>query len=131
MANKNGPNRYLTLKGRQWQLAKRVPGTKKRLVVNLQTFDLLEARRKRDQILATVPRTLDDIALQLRSEGTEDALIGAGQWAEGLEPKIGTEEAVRLYKVAAGHFTPVTAYLDAFVRERPCAPTTRLARLSQ
>lgn len=129
------PNAYLRLSGRQWQMTRRIPGTDRRLIVNLGTSDLIEARRRRDQIwaqyLAENPLDHETVALSISNQEDEEARDAAATaFAEGQESKVGTDEAIRLFKIASGVYTPVTAYLDAFVSERPCAPTTRLARLT-
>jgi hypothetical protein len=130
-------NAYLRLTGRQWQLTKRIPGQNgKRLIVNLKTDSLIEARKRRDQILAeAAPRTHDQQALDWREElrglyGEEEARMSevVTTWAEEIEPKVGTDEAVKLAKIAFGVMTPIRGYLDAFQRERPCVPSTALAR---
>jgi hypothetical protein len=45
------PNAYIRLTGRQFQFSKRVRGGKG-VIVNLRTSDLLEARNRRDELLA-------------------------------------------------------------------------------
>lgn len=139
MATTGKANAYLRLTGKQWQFTRRIPGTAKRLVVNLHTSDLVEARKLRDQLWADFirqhPQTPDEVALRFREELQEreddqDVSEAALDWAEGLEPKVGTEEAIRLFKTAVGQNTLIQAHLEAFIRERPCATTTRLARLT-
>jgi integrase len=129
-------NAYLRLSYRQWQFTRRIPGTNKRLVVNLGTGDIVQARKRRDQVWSEFLRqnqSDEQIALELAEElagGNEDVHHAVSAREDDWEAKHGTEEAIRLVKIATGRLTPVAAYLDSFVRERPCATTTRLARLT-
>jgi hypothetical protein len=114
------PNAHLRLSGKQWQLTKRVSGSKRRLVVNLHTDSLVEARKRRDEILAELvlaKRTNDEQASdwrqELRGDGVDAELVTEliTAWAENLEPSVGTEEAVRLSRTALGQVTPIAEYL--------------------
>ena len=118
-------NAYLRLSYRQWQFTRRIPGTNKRLVVNLGTGDIVQARKRRDQVWSEFLRqnqSDEQIALELAEElagGNEDVHHAVSAREDDWEAKHGTEEAIRLVKIATGRLTPVAAYLVPSLESGP------------
>lgn len=136
------PTAYLMLKGNLWYFTKSRGKHKPRLVIGLKTSDLKEAQKKRAVILghmAGQELSHEQEALQaaqwhrdVDEEGKIGAEYGADEWVEGLHERgeIDGDERRRLYKIATNQITPVTAYFDAWMRERRVEEGATIVRKS-